>query len=83
MKNLKKYTAVSLSMILVLLVMSSAAFAEVDKPEDRGFQMDTIVTLDGEDYSFIIPGHEWVVTGPNRLVGKHYNSGPMEKFWSS
>ncbi len=39
---------------------------------------------DGPDGATDIPGHEWVQTGPNQLVGKHYNTGPFGKpsWWS-
>jgi len=32
-----------------------------------------------------IPRHYWVQAGPNKLVGKHYNTGPfgMPQWWSS
>ena len=40
---------------------------------------------DGEDGAFDVPGHSWVQAGKNRVVGKHYNTGPfgMENWWSS
>jgi selenium-binding protein 1 len=32
-----------------------------------------------------IPGHYWVLVGPNQLVGKHYNTGPFgaPQWWAS
>ena len=32
-----------------------------------------------------VPGHYWVQAGKNRIVGKHYNTGPygMPQWWSS
>jgi hypothetical protein len=32
-----------------------------------------------------VPGHYWVLAGPNKVVGKHYNTGPFgePKWWSS
>lgn len=40
---------------------------------------------DGPDGAFDIPGHYWVQTGPARLQGKHYNTGPFgaPQWWSS
>jgi selenium-binding protein 1 len=55
-----------------------------------------VVKLDGEDYylagapdapggAFDVPGHYWVLAGKNKLVGKHYNTGPfgLANGWSS
>jgi len=55
----------------------------------KGFVHGIVLNIDGEDYyfagapdgpdgAFDIPGHYWVQTGPNRLVGKHYNTGPFD-----
>lgn len=40
---------------------------------------------DGPDGATDIPGHYWMQTAPNRLVGKHYNEGPFgaDDWWSS
>ena len=41
---------------------------------------------DGENGEKDVPGHYWVQAGKNRVVGKHYNTGPVmdpEKWWSS
>lgn len=55
-----------------------------------------VVDINGEDYYLAgppdgtngendVPGHSWVQFGPNKLVGKHYNTGPFgaPKWWSS
>ena len=55
-----------------------------------------VVRIDGADYylagapdgpggAMDIPGHEWKMIGPNKLVGKHYNTGPFgaSKWWTS
>lgn len=55
-----------------------------------------IMNLDGEDYYLDgppdgpngekdVPGHYWVLAGHNKLVGKHYNTGPFgdPQWWSS
>jgi selenium-binding protein 1 len=60
------------------------------------FTHGIVITVDGEDYylegppdgpggSRDIPGHYWVMAGPNQLVGKHFNTGPFgaPQWWSS
>ena len=61
-----------------------------------GFVHGIIIPVDGNEYymagapdgpggEFDIPGHYWVLAGKNKLVGKHYNTGPFgaPQFWSS
>ena len=61
-----------------------------------GFVHGIVISVDGEDYYLAgppdgpggekdIPGHEWVQAGKDKLVGKHYNTGPFGKsqWWSS
>jgi len=40
---------------------------------------------DGPDGSIDVPGHYWVQAGKNRIIGKHYNTGPFgaSNWWSS
>ncbi|MGM0530711.1 MAG: hypothetical protein ACQER7_05110 [Bacteroidota bacterium] len=65
----------------------------------KGFEQGIVAEIDGEDYYFAgppvkqddrqgtrdVPGHYWVQTGPDKFVGKHYNTGPFgaSKWWSS
>jgi hypothetical protein len=55
-----------------------------------------MIKVDSDDYYFAgapdgpngatdIPGHYWMQTAPNRLLGEHYNEGPFgaDDFWSS
>ena len=62
----------------------------------KGFVHGIVVDIDGEDYYFVgpndgptgendVPGHYWVQSGPNKVVAKHYNTGPFgaPKWWSS
>jgi len=62
----------------------------------KGFVHGIIVNLDGEDYYLAgapdgpngeidVPGHYWVIAGKDKLVGKHYNTGPFgaAQWWSS
>lgn len=56
----------------------------------------TVINIDGEDYYMAgapdrdngatdIPGHYWLQIGTNKLIGKHFNTGPFgaPKWWSS
>ena len=98
MKNYKKLTVIGLSLVLALFMLSSIAGAnQGNRPDESGFHSGVVLTVDGEDYYFMgppieegadeldVPGHEWVVAGPDRVVGKHYNTGPFgaEQWWSS
>lgn len=62
----------------------------------QGFVHGIVVDIDGMDYYFAgapdgpngeidVPGHYWIQSGPNKVVGKHYNTGPFgaSKWWSS
>lgn len=63
---------------------------------DKGFIHGIVVDVDGMNYYLAgpadgtngerdVPGHSWVKAGKNKLVGKHYNTGPfgMSQWWSS
>jgi selenium-binding protein 1 len=75
---------VALAVVLVLPV--SAA----------GFTRGIVINVDGADYYLAgppdapngaqdVPGHYWVQAGPDKIVGKHYNTGPFgaPQWWSS
>ena len=62
----------------------------------KGFVHGIVINVDGEDYYLAgapdgpdgatdVPGHDWVQAGKNKLVGKHYNTGPFgaPSWWSS
>ncbi len=81
----------SIVVIAILLVSASLSVNG-----DKGFVHGIIINVDGDDYYFEgapdgpngeydIPGHYWVVAGQNKIVGKHYNTGPfgMSQWWSS
>ncbi len=66
------------------------------KAKNSGFVHGIEVDIDGELYYFAgapdgengaidVPGHYWVQAGKNRMVGKHYNTGPFgaSSWWSS
>ncbi len=100
-RDSRKLVVIGLSLMLSLFMLSGVAAANrgsgPERPEARGFHSGVVLNVDGEDYYFIgppieegadeldVPGHEWVVAGPNRVVGKHYNTGPFgaPQWWSS
>ncbi len=75
------------------MVVIALSFAVVNA---GGFMHGIVITVDGEDYYLAgpadgmngemdVPGHHWVMAGKNKLVGKHYNTGPFgaSSWWSS
>jgi len=87
---MRKILGFGLFGVLTLLLASSALASPT------GFVHGIVITVDETDYYLAgptdgvggaqdIPGHFWVVAGPNQLVGKHYNTGPfgMPQWWSS
>jgi selenium-binding protein 1 len=84
---------VSLKRYTLLLVAVAALTAVIALPVSaKGFVHGIVINVDGEDYSLKpppgeidVPGHYWVQAGPNKLVGKHYNTGPsgVPQWWSS
>ena len=78
-----------------LIANEESAFKSA-KSESAGFVHGIEVDIDGVMYYFggapdgvngavDVPGHYWVQAGKNRVVGKHYNTGPFgaPSFWSS
>lgn len=78
-------------LFIYMLLLASPTLAR-----PTGFVHGIVMTVDGTDYYLAgppdgpngerdIPGHYWVMAGPNQLVGKHYNTGPfgMANWWSS
>jgi len=81
---------------LGLFVVFALLLAAPVLASPTGFVHGIVITVDGTDYYLAgppdgsngerdIPGHYWVMAGPNQLVGKHYNTGPfgMANWWSS
>lgn len=79
--------------VLVLLLVTCLMGTTVAA---KGFVHGIVVNLDGEDYYLAgapdgpngeidVPGHYWVQAGKDKLVGKHYNTGPFgaPQWWSS
>lgn len=87
----------SLRRYLLALVAVAALAALVAVPVSaKGFVHGIVINVDGVDYylagapdgpggAYDIPGHYWVQASPNKLVGKHYNTGPFgaSQWWSS
>jgi hypothetical protein len=82
--------------LLVLVAVAALAALVAVPVSAQGFVHGIVINVDGEDYylagapdgpgdAFDIPGHYWVQASPNKLVGKHYNTGPFgaPQWWSS
>lgn len=82
--------------IVAAIAVFVLAVAFVAPTSAAGFKRGIVISVDGVDYYFAgapdgpngefdIPGHTWVQAGPNKLVGKHYNTGPFgaPSWWSS
>lgn len=83
----------SISTVIMLLALMGIV---VIPAVAEGFTHGIVINVDGEDYYLAgpadaengardVPGHYWVQAGPDRLVGKHFNTGPfgMSNWWSS
>lgn len=81
----------------VLIVNEESALKSANSnSNDAGFVHGIKIEIDGAMYYFAgapdgangaidVPGHSWVQAGKNRVVGKHYNTGPFgaPRWWSS
>ncbi len=85
----RRQMAVGVGVIALVALMAAPAIA-------AGFVRGIVLNVDGTDYylagapdapggAFDIPGHAWVQSGPDRIEGKHYNTGPFgaKQWWSS
>lgn len=83
------------SLLLVLMIATLVILIAIPASA-AGFVHGIVINVDGVDYFFEgppdgpngerdIPGHYWVQASPNKLVGKHYNTGPFgaPQWWSS
>jgi selenium-binding protein 1 len=88
--------ALALALAAVAPASAQGPAAAQGNANAQGFEHAPTVDVDGEDYyldgapdgpdgATDIPGHYWVQAGPDRLVGKHYNTGPFgdPQWWSS
>jgi selenium-binding protein 1 len=82
--------------LLVLAVVAALTVLAAVPVGAEGFTHGIVINVDGEDYYLMgpadgpngekdVPGHYWVQAGPDKLVGKHYNTGPNgePQWWSS
>lgn len=82
--------------LLILLLGLVLAIAPAFPANAAGYTHALTVDVDGESYyldgapdgpdgASDIPGHYWVQTGPQRLQGHHFNTGPFgaPQWWSS
>lgn len=78
------------------LVVTEESALKSANANEAGFMHGVEILIDGEMYYFAgapdgengavdVPGHFWVQSGKNRVVGKHYNTGPFgaASWWSS
>lgn len=81
---------------IAVLALVALTVVPVSADSGKGFVHGIVINVDGEDYYLAgapdgpngatdIPGHYWRQTTPNRLVGKHFNTGPFgaSQWWSS
>ncbi len=82
--------------VIIMLAMVALAALIITPVAAKGFVHAPVIVVDGVDYFMAgppdgpngatdIPGHSWIQTGPDRLIGKHVNTGPFgaPSWWSS
>lgn len=91
-----KLTCTVALLMVAALGSTLVSAAPEDKKVPAGFVHGIVINVDGVDYYLEgppdgpggardIPGHYWVMAGPDRMVGRHYNTGPfgVPNWWSS
>ncbi|MCL7412637.1 MAG: hypothetical protein M8353_03345 [ANME-2 cluster archaeon] len=99
--QMKWVTLLVILILIIAIPMATSSMDNMKEHEDRhmgdmDFIHGIVINVDGVDYylagapdgpngEFDIPGHSWLMTGPNKLMGKHYNTGPFgaPQWWSS
>lgn len=84
------------TMILFAIFATTAIADDDDDYRNAVFVHGIVLDVDGDKYYFggapdgtdgavDIPGHSWVQTDDDEVIGKHYNTGPFgaPNFWSS
>ena len=92
---MKQYTSI-LSFVSVFMLLITSVNIQAAEKIEADFVHGITIKVDGKDYQLAgtadgpngatdIPGHAWVVTDKNELIGKHFNTGPFgaNNFWSS
>ena len=88
--------ASSNKMIIVMMISAALLVFTVSIASANGYERWLLIDIDGEGYYMAgpdtgpkgepnVPGHYWVQAGPNKVVAKHFNTGPggSSNFWSS
>jgi hypothetical protein len=85
MKNTSRI--VLLSAIFALSLTAFVFAAPMWDKDPKGFTHGLAVNIEGQDYYFKgpgsmagvidVPGHAWKQTGESRVIGRHYNVGPL------
>lgn len=91
-----RITTLWLVSVLALLVTALPLKADEPNKENADFVHGIMLKVDGKYYYLAgapdgpdgatdIPGHSWVVAGKDKIIGKHYNTGPFgaPQWWSS
>jgi len=87
---MRRFVAVIGVLTIVVGALTGSTAAAAD------FERGIVLTVDGVDYylagapdgpggAIDIPGHYWINPAPDRLVGRHFNTGPFgaPQWWSS
>ncbi len=84
-KHAVVWVAVVALAILVAVPVSADGFVHAPVLDVDGVAYYMAGAPDGPNRATDIPGHAWVQAGPNKVVGKHYNTGPFgaPQWWSS
>lgn len=72
-------------LMATIAIVAIVPVAQAASGGPGGFDSAPEIIVDGDEYTTAIPGHYWRQTGPNRVVAKHYNTGPggAAQWWSS
>ena len=87
--RLSKHLMIDTAVVALAAVLALPVSAD-------GFTRGIVINVDGADYYLAgppdapdgardVPGHYWAQAGPDKIVGKHYNTGPFgaDSWWSS
>lgn len=93
---MKRKFSLGIFALIITILFTSAIITVAEAGKNQGFIHGIIINVDDEDYYLSgppdgpngeedVPGHYWVLAGPEKLMGKHNNTGPfgMPNWWSS
>ena len=81
---MNKIISITVVVAAILLLASQASAAPTWDKDPAAFEHGIALDIDGETWYFAgvpvgngydVPGHTWIQTGPNQVVGRHYNVG--------